>query len=249
MNTHFISFRLRPILLSSIVLVLILFDPALGQRRRLPPGGRIAIVVDERLSALRSTPDLSGKLLRRVGRGKLVAIRREKRSNDGIVFYQVNVTKRTGGWIQREALVSPNHAGDDERSLRLIKGSEDFDRIARARIFLDAFPRSPFRPVVLMLYAEEAESAASKLSRDAARRLNGMEVNAGSAPLFTYFLNYNGLDRYTRQGIMFVFAREEKKFHYDGAAWREIIRRYPRSPEAGEARKRLATSNIQNPER
>jgi hypothetical protein len=249
MNTHFSPIRRTFNVLAAIVILVVFFDSALSQKRRIPPGGRIAIVVDERLSALRSMPDLSGKLLRRVGRGKLVAIRREKRSIEGIVFYQVNVTKRTSGWIQREALVSPKQAGDDERLLRLIEGSEDFDRIARARIFLDAFPRSPFRPAVLMLYAEEAESAAGKLSRDASRRLNGTEVNARSAPLFTYFLNYNGLDRYNRQGVRFVFAREERRFHYDGAAWRDVLRRYPRSPEAGEARKRLETSNIQSPER
>ena len=36
-----------------------------------------------------------------------------------------------------------------------------------------------------------------------------------------------------------MFDRASKQFHYDGAAWREIIRRYPNSPEAAEARKRL----------
>jgi hypothetical protein len=29
--------------------------------------------------------------------------------------------------------------------------------------------------------------------------------------------------------------------HYDGASWREIVRRHPRSAEAEEARKRLET--------
>jgi uncharacterized protein (DUF3084 family) len=51
--------------------------------------------------------------------------------------------------------------------------------------------------------------------------------------------NQNGLDRYRRQGITFIFDRATRQFHYDGASWREIVRRYPRSPEAAEAQKRL----------
>jgi hypothetical protein len=238
-NTSSLQLKLALIVSSSILTNSFLQTQALAHSRRLPPGGRIAIVVDERLSVLRATPDLSGKLLRRVARGKLVAVRRERRSSDGILFYQVNVTRRTQGWIQRDAVISMRQAGDDQRLLRLIKASDDFDRIARARIFLDAFPRSLLRPAVLLLYGAEAEEAAAKLSHDAARRLDQEEMKANGAPMFSYFLNYNGLDRYSRQGVRFVFDREKKKFHYDGASWREIVRRYPRSPEAEAARTRL----------
>ena len=35
------------------------------------------------------------------------------------------------------------------------------------------------------------------------------------------------------------FDPASKQFHYDGAAFREILRRHPRSPEAAEARSRL----------
>jgi hypothetical protein len=135
--------------------------------------------------------------------------------------------------------VSLSKSGDDERLLRLIKGSDDFDRIARARIFLNSFPLSLRRAEVLILYGEAAEKAAVHLSQDAARRLDEKEMAAGGAPQFSYFLNYNGLDRYNRQGITFVFDRSEKKFRYDGSAWREIVRRYPQSSEAEAARKRL----------
>jgi hypothetical protein len=123
--------------------------------------------------------------------------------------------------------------------MRLIKASEDFDLIARGRIFLDSFPHSALRPAVLLLFGKTAEDAAVKLSRDAGRRLKDEEMIAGRAPEFTYFLNYNGLDRYNRQGIRFVFDAVEKKFHYDGATWREIVRRYPHSPEVTEALERL----------
>lgn len=207
--------------------------------RRAPAGGRVAIVVDERLSALRLTPNLSGKLLRRIGRGGLVAVRGEKRSRDGVVFFRVNVTSRTSGWIQREAIVSPARPGDDAKFLRLIKGSEEFDLIARARIFLDNFRSSALRPEVLMIYATTAEGAAAHLSRDASRRLDAKEVNSGGAPLHSYYLNFNGLDRYNRQGITFIFDDATRRFQYDGEAWRELVSRYPRSPEAVEARRRL----------
>ncbi len=232
--------------LSTIFLcaLLVFLPEAIFARRRAPAGGRVAIVVDERLSALRAGSDLSAVLLRRIGRGSLVAIRGEKRNRNGVVFYRVNVNSRTNGWIQRDALVSPWRAGDDARLLRLIRGSDDFDRIVRARIFLDNFRSSVLRPEVLAIYAQAAEDVAGHLSRDASRRLDEKEMTAGGAPVFSYYLNFNGLDRYNRQGITFVFDAREKGFRYDGEAWQELVHRYPRSPEAVEARKRLASASL-----
>ena len=202
-----------------------------------PTGGRRGIVVDERLAALRRTPQLNGPLVRRLGRGRLVAIRGSRTTPDGVTFLLVNVTSRTRGWIQREAVVSSLRPGDDQRLLDLIKASAGFDRIVRARIFLDHFRRSPLRPNVLLILGTTAAAHAAKLSTDAAKRLNG---NTASAPEFTYFLNYSGLDRYNRQRVTFIFDPATKRFHYDGAAWRELIHRHPNSPEALEARKHLA---------
>lgn len=210
-----------------------------AQPRRAPEGGQRAVIVDERLAVLRDAPDFSGNLLQRMSRGRAVAIRGAKRSPEGVTFYRVAVTRRTTGWIQSEAVVSLVRKSDDERLLRLIQNSEDFDRIIRARIFLEVFQRSALRPQVLLLYAESAEKAAGRLSRDAVRRLDEKEMAAGGAPVFSYFLNYNGLDRYRRQGIAFIFDRATRQFHYEGAGWREILRRFPRSPEAVQARKRL----------
>lgn len=231
---------LRKFVPSCLLLFLILIPAVSFARRRPPAGGRAAVVVDERLSALRATPELSGMLLRRMGRGNYVAIKGEKRSRDGVIFYKVNVTSRTVGWIQREAVVSPSRAGDDDRLLRLIKASEDYDRVMRARIFLDNFSSSELRPEVLLIYSQTAEEIAGRLSREAMRRLDAKEMSAGGAPLFSYFLNYSGLDRYNRQGVTFVFDAREKTLRYDGEGWQELIHRYPRSPEAAEARKRLA---------
>ncbi|HEY9286328.1 MAG TPA: hypothetical protein VIP46_22945, partial [Pyrinomonadaceae bacterium] len=56
----------------------------------------------------------------------------------------------------------------------------------------------------------------------------------------SYFLNFNGLDRYSRQGVNFTFDRAGRRYAYDGACWREILRRHPRSLEAAQARARLA---------
>lgn len=243
MNTRFSSH-----IICSFALFLILpVTFAQAQTRRTAMAGRGAIVVDERLSVLRDSPSFSGKLLRRIGRGRVVTILGQSQSRDGIVFYRVAVSRRTRGWMQREALVSRKRPGDDVNLLRLIKASRGYDRIARARIFLDIFPYSGLRPVVLLIYADAAEEAAVRLTRDASRRLSSEEIKAGGAPDFSYFLNYSGLDRYRRQGVEFIFDRAEKRFYYDGAAWREILRRYPRSNEAVEARKRLETlHDLQN---
>lgn len=223
------------------LLVLSSFTQSYAQKPvRAPAGGARAVVVDERLAALRDEPSLSARLLQRMSRGRMVSILGQRRTPEGLLFYRVAVTRRTRGWLQSEAVVQPGRPGDDERLLRLVRGSEDFDRITRARIFLDLFTKSPLRPTVLMLYAAEAEAAALKLSRDARRRLEEREMTAGGAPVFSYFMNYNGLDRYRRQEIVFTFDLSRKQYRYDGAAWREILRRHPQSPEAEEARKRLA---------
>jgi len=218
---------------------------ASAQKQRIPPGGHVAVVADERLAALRSVPEPSARLLRRLSRGRYVSIRGASRSRDGLVFYHVAVTRRTSGWLQSEAVIASWRPGDDQRLLRLIDGADEFDRVARARVFLDAFPRSSLRPQVLLIYGDAAAEAAAKLSHEAERRFERRELPAGGAPEFSYYLNYSGLDRYNRQGVTFTFDRAAKKFHYEGAAWREIMQRYPNSPEAAEARKRLeALANV-----
>ena len=118
-----------------------------------------------------------------------------------------------------------------------MKSSTDFDRIVRARIFLDHFPRSALRPEVLLLLGDAAASAALKLTRDAGRRVGDITVRDSSS----YFLNYVGLDRYNRQGVVFLFDEGSSRLIYDGAAWHEIIRRFPRSPQAIDAKKRLTS--------
>src|SRR6267378_3231974 len=100
---------------SILLLVLILFSTSdgLAQKRRVPPGGHLAVVIDERLAALRSAPDLRAKLLSRLSRGRLVAIRGATRSRDHVTFLRVAVTRRTSGWVQAEAVIAPWRADDD----------------------------------------------------------------------------------------------------------------------------------------
>jgi hypothetical protein len=196
-------------------------------------------VVDERLSALRDAPRLSANVVRRLGRGRAVSVAGAPVARDGVTFLRVAVTSRTGGWLQADALVRPGLAGEDARLLRLVRGSAEFDRLARARIFLDAFPRSALRPAALLAFGEAAEEAAARLTSEARRRLDEREMEAGGAPAASYYLGYSGLDRYRRHGVVFAFDAASKRYRYDGAAWRELLRRHPHAPEAAEARRRL----------
>jgi hypothetical protein len=230
----------RWFLLCLNTILLSLFAAAEAQKPRVPPGGHLAVVADERLAALRSTPELSARLLRRLNRGRFVSIRGASRSRDGLLFYQVAINRRTMGWLQSEAVFSSWRSGDDDRLVQLLESADEFERVARAKIFLDLFPRSPLRPKVLLIFGDAAEEAAGKLSREAERRFERRELPAAGAPEFSYYLNYSSLDRYNRQKVTFTFDRSNKKFHYEGWAWREIVRRYPKSPEADEAQKRLA---------
>src|SRR6185503_1890183 len=80
----------------TLCLLCILFIQVAGFAQQKPPaGGRLAVVVDERLAALRAAPQLSGKLVRRLSRGRLVAVRSSKTNTDGITFVLVNVSSRT----------------------------------------------------------------------------------------------------------------------------------------------------------
>src|SRR5438034_6444721 len=110
----------------SLILLFSFTTEAQTRKRRPPQGGRTAVVVDERLSALRATPNLSGRLLQRISRGRFVAILGRKLTGDDVVFYRVKVTSRTQGWLQKEAVVSVSVAGDDRVLLSLIQSSQDF---------------------------------------------------------------------------------------------------------------------------
>jgi hypothetical protein len=197
-----------------------------------------AIVVDERLAVLRSGPSLFARPIQRFRRGREVVITETKEA-DGVVFYQVTAIPKISGWIQKEAVTAKFRRGEDERLARLVRSSEGFDQIERARIFLENYPNSVFRPAILLLFGDLLEEVALKLSSEAAKRLSRREMAASGAPLHSFYLNYNGLDRYQRLGVFFLFNPVTRLFHYNGASWREIIEKFPNTNEAAEARKRL----------
>jgi len=197
-----------------------------------------AVVIDERLAVLRAAPSLFAKPIQRMRRGRTVMIA-ETRETQGVTFYRVLAVPGTQGWVQREAVAAKFRRGEDERLARLVQASDGFDQIERAQIFLENFTDSPFRASILLLFGDLMEEVAVKMSTDAAKRLSRREMTASGAPLYSFYLNYASLDRYQRLGIGFAFNPGTKLFHYDGASWREIIKKSPRSNEAAEAQKRL----------
>lgn len=197
-----------------------------------------AVVVDERLAVLRAQPSLYAKPLQRMRRGRTVSIS-GARDADGVTFYRVNLAAEGIGWVQAEAVVGRFRRGDDERLARLVQSSDGFNQIERAMIFFENFPKSPLRPAMLLLFGDLVEENAAMISREAARRLSRREMAATGAPVHSFYLNYTSLDRYRRLGIGFVFNPNTKTLHYDGAAWKEILTKFPKASEAVEAQKRL----------
>ena len=212
--------------------------PTINQRSE--AASNKAIVIDERLAVLRTAPSLFAKPIQRMRRGRVVTILESKEA-DSVTFYRVVALPNTPGWVQKEAVAARGWRGDDERLARLVQASVGFEQIERAQIFLKNYADSPFRPSILLLFGDLMEEIALRLSADAARRLSRREMAASGAPLHSFYLNYPSLDRYQRLGIGFVFNTRTKLFHYDGASWREIIKKSPASNEATEAQRRLDT--------
>ena len=205
--------------------------------------GNSAMVIDESLSVLRTKPSLFADSIQRMRRGRRVKILEAKQA-DGVTFYRVAAPPNSSGWVQAEAVFGGFRRGDDERLARLVQASTGFDQIELAVNFLELFPASSFRPAILLLLGDLAEDTAVKLSRDATRRLDRREMAASGAPLHSYYLNYVSLDRYRKLGVIFLFDTKTKTFHYDGESWQEIIKKFPASTEAVEARKRIDSLKV-----
>ena len=198
-----------------------------------------AVVVDERLSLLRTQPSLFAPSVQRMRSGRIVTVSGSKES-DGVTFYRVTALPNNFGWVQSDAVFGKFKIGDDERLAKLVQSTDGFEQIERALIFLETFPDSSLRPAILLLMGDLMEEIALKLSGEATRRLDRREMSASGAPLHSFYLNYVALDRYRKLNINFLFNPNAKLLHYDGASWREIIQKSPKSAEALEAQKRLA---------
>jgi hypothetical protein len=108
-----------------------------------------------------------------------------------------------------------------------------------ARLCADEFRATKHAPRCLLLLGEAAEHAAERLTRDAKRRVGDEEPSAGLSKR-DYFLNFAGLDRYNRGGVTFDYDQAAERIVYDGEAYRELLRRYPKSAEAQARKERLS---------
>lgn len=235
-------FRDNCVLMRRLVIVLIgvlvFIYPANAKRKVFIPGQR-AIVIDDRLAALRARPDLKAPLEQRLSRGRAVGVLGGVMARNGARFTRIAVSRNRQGWILAEAIARPGNIVDAQRVFQSIEdAADDFTKVKLARLCADEFRATRFAPRALLLLGESAQRAAEKLTRDARRRLN----DAGGENALkkqAFFLSFSGLDRYNRIGVTFDYEQSAEGLVYDGGAYRELIRRYPRSPEAREARERL----------
>ncbi|HTH51091.1 MAG TPA: SH3 domain-containing protein [Pyrinomonadaceae bacterium] len=201
--------------------------------------GQQAVVVDETLAVLRGTPSLFAEPVHRMSRGRRVQILGVTEA-DGVKFYKVAAPPTSTGWVQADAVFGKFRPSDEKRLFELVQALDGFDQIEAAAEFFQLYPTSQFKPALLLLFGDLLEDlAVNKLSKEANSRLKRAEMAATGAPLHSYFLNFVSLDRYRKLGITFLFSPTDRKFHYNGDSWREILAKFPSATETGEARKRL----------
>lgn len=197
-----------------------------------------AFVIDDRISVLRRAPSSQSEAIRRLRLGHVVfVVRGDKRAADSH-FCRIAVSRRTRGWIHRSAIAVQSRAGEDRRLMRLIEGTHDgLVRITLCRMLIERFGRSPLVPRALLLIGEESDRAAESLSQRARRRIP--EFAGSNAPLHDYYLNDPGLDRYSRLQVVFDFNDATSEYVYNGQAYRDVVKRYPKAEEAAIARQHL----------
>lgn len=210
---------------------------------RSPEIGKTAIVVDETLSVLRAEPSLFADSIQRMRRGRKIQILGVTEA-DGVKFYKITAPPKNYGWVQADAVFGKFRAGDEERLARLVQALDGFDQIEAAIEFFDLYPTSKFKPSILLLFGDVLEEAAVQLSRQAGSRLSRKEMAASGAPMHSYYLNFNMLDRYRKLGVVFLFNSATRQFHYDGASWKEMLAKFPAATEAAEAKKRLDSLKV-----
>jgi hypothetical protein len=241
-SIHALNSQIRLIAAVAFAMVAAVTTTAQSERKALMPGQR-AVIFDERLSALRAQPDVKAPLKQRMRRGRRVGILGVAAAKDGAKFFRVAVSRNARGWVLADAVIRPGNPADAERLMRLIEGtSDEFMKARLARLCADEFRTTNFAPKALIILGQAAEGEAEKLSRDAKRRVGDDYSETGSNAGLTrrdFMLNYTGLDRYNRIGVTFDYEAVSDRIVYDGAAYRELLRRYPRSAEAQTASERL----------
>lgn len=246
---------MKPQLFISILLAVVIFSGTASAQKKASTGvskakaarspeiGQTAFVIDETLSVLRKEPTLFSESIQRMRRGRKVQILGVVEA-DGVKFFRVTAPPASTGWVQADAVFGKFRAADEERLARLVQAIDGFDQIEAASEFFTLYPTSRFRPSILLLYGDLLEEVAMKLAKDAGNRLSRKEMAASAAPLHSYYLNFVSLDRYRKLGIIFLFNAAARQFHYDGASWKEIVAKFPASPEAAEAQRRLDSLKV-----
>lgn len=236
----------------SLALFLCLFFPASSNAQKRKPStrqtsataakskeiGQTAVVLDETLSVLRVTPSLFADNVQRMRRGREVKILGVAQA-DGVKFYKVTAEPKNFGWVQADAVFGKFRPEDEERLAKLVQAMSGFDQIELAAFYFALYPDSKFSPAILLLFGDLCQETAVRLSKSATSQLDRREMAASGAPLHSYYLNFNMLDRYRKLGITFRFNPATKTYYYDGASWRKLIDKFGTSPEAAEARKRI----------
>lgn len=243
-------------LIATLLIATFVFSGSLSAQRKkaVPPAktksaakapeiGQTAFVIDETLSVLRAKPSLFSDSIQRMRRGRRIQILGVTEA-DGVKYYRVTAPPASYGWVQADAVFGKFRVADEERLARLVQAADGFEQLEIAVEFFNIYPDSRFRPPISLLYGDLLEEVAAKLSKDAASRLSRREMAASAAPLHSYYLNFNMLDRYRKLGIIFLFDAATKQFHYDGSSWKEIVAKFPASPEAVEAGKRLESLKL-----
>lgn len=234
------------------VLLMCAFESEAQRKRPVPAGksttsaaqpkvreiGQTAVVLDETLSVLRVMPSLFADSIQRMRRGREVKILGVQEA-DGVKFFKITAEPKNYGWVQADAVFGKFRLTDEERLARLVQASSGFEQLEVAAYYFSLYPTSKFRPAILLLFGDLCQETAVRLSREATSRLDRREMAATAAPLHSYYLNYVGLDRYRKLGINFKFDPAIRSYYYDGGSWRELINKFPGSPEAVEAIKRL----------
>lgn len=202
--------------------------------------GQTAVMLDVTLSPLRMKPSLYAPVVHRVGRGRRVQIQGVEEA-DGVKFYKVAVPPSNFGFIQADAVFGDFRPDDDKRLAQLVTAATGFDQIELAMEFFKMYPASQFRPPILLLAGDLLEESAATLTKNANSRLRRGEMAASGAPIHSYYLNFNQLDRYRKLGVTFLFNVSTRSFHYNGATWQELVTKHPTAPESADAQKRLDT--------
>jgi hypothetical protein len=166
-------------------------------------------VVDARLSALRTKPDLAGPILKRLRVGRALYEFGRTLDRDGRQWLRGAVTRRTRGWSLADAIARPGDRTGEGRLRALVYDLEGVDRIEVARLAADRFPA--LRAIAHDALQVESVEAAARLSERVKRRL-GTLGGLSPAQIRALMLSDPGLDRFNRLRVYFDVDTETREF-------------------------------------